>query len=439
VFPLRREGDCGWHASTSGGLINVKTSPYLNRLALLVVLLVIIAGCGDRSSDRGSDGAASIEDRIRATLEDGPFTAEARRQIALLADTLEANDGEAYSTLRRIGPDALPALLEAAVGPYNETIKWNALRMVGGLGVAAEPALPFLEEIEVTSPTWVSYSAKQARQEIDQSITCGLPGLPEDVKVHVVGRYKGEKELDIQLGNSGHLVTQIEVIVDRTDYPVVLFLSAYDPVVWKVGRTPEANLVAVLVSGYHTQALLGIPRDLPHKVISGEQSVGCRVLDIASASDAATAEIDMVSLTGHGIHKYYDASPYPYFKIGGSSYSEPTRVSFSEDLSLSDYPVYEGEIPAGNRGLDELQHQGKIRPATPEDVDAWRDGARTRDPELVVRLYPETAYVVLDDIELPPGLFGAHSRMFIIPSDVSKPKGPKGHCQFFYMKDYTRE
>ena len=45
----------------------------------------------------------------------------------------------------------------------------------------------------------------------------------------------------------------------------------------------------------------------------------------------------------------------------------------------------------------------------------------------------------LSEITLPPGLFGAHRRDFIIPSGVPKPNGPKAHCTFYYLKDHTFE
>jgi len=50
-----------------------------------------------------------------------------------------------------------------------------------------------------------------------------------------------------------------------------------------------------------------------------------------------------------------------------------------------------------------------------------------------------SVYVVLDEITLPPGLFGAHRRDLIVPSGVPKPKGPKAHCTFYYLKDHTFE
>jgi hypothetical protein len=144
-------------------------------------------------------------------------------------------------------------------------------------------------------------------------------------------------------------------------------------------------------------------------------------------------------MTGHFIDTFHGASPREFFRIGGDPHFESSNVEFSDDLSLDDYPVYRGDIPAGPRGVDELQRRGKIRLATPEECEAWMDGARQRNPDMNIRLYPTNTYVVLDKITLPPGLYGGHSRAFIIPAGVPRPEGPKGHCQFFFMGDFSRE
>jgi len=64
-----------------------------------------------------------------------------------------------------------------------------------------------------------------------------LVGLPDDAEVSSGGLYKGREELDLQLGESGHTTTEVDVVVGRVPRPVILVLSAYDPVVWKVGYT----------------------------------------------------------------------------------------------------------------------------------------------------------------------------------------------------------
>ena len=199
--------------------------------------------------------------------------------------------------------------------------------------------------------------------------------------------YKGQKELDLQLGDSGHTTTEIEVVVGRTPRPIILVLSAYEPVVWKVGSTSAARIAVVLVSGHHTQALIGIPRSMPHRVLSTEG---------------------------------------------------PGGVSYSPELTVDDDPVLRSEIPAGEKGIDTLQRLGKIRLATARDVAAW-SGDKAQQSKLASYVGMGRVYVVLEKVTLPSGLYGADGRDFIIPLGVPRPKGPKAHCSFYYLKDHTFE
>jgi hypothetical protein len=292
--------------------------------------------------------------------------------------------------------------------------------------------------LKLTGASDVSAAVAPAILRIQQWQSCGLAGLPDNAEVHVVGLYKGGKELDVQLGQSGHTTTEIEVIVDRTPAPVILVLSAYDPVVWKVGTARGATVAGVLVSGYHTQALLGIPRATPHRVLASEQSQGCQAVSAHSAQNAAQAERRVMALVGRGIDRYYGSSSASVVYVGGDSPVKPVDVSYSSELTLDDYAVFRGEIPAGDRGIDALQRQGKLRPATAADVAQWSGDSRQQS-SLASGLGVGSVYVVLDDITLPPGLFGAHRRDLIIPAGVPKPKGPKAHCTFYYLKDHTFE
>jgi len=399
---------------------------------LVTAAMLAAAGCGCNDERAGRDDTAATAFEL-PVLEDGPLTPEARRQVVLMADSTGEATYEAYRALLRIGRDAVPALVEALSEPYHENVKQNTLAILGQLGVASERAIPHLEHFKMTNRAFMASVADRTIRQIEQSVACGLPGLPDDAEVHVVGRYRGEKELDVQLGESGHTVTEIGVVVGRTTRPVILVLTAYDPVVWRVGLAPGANLAGVLVSGHHTQALVGIPKSMPHQVISGEQSMGCKAIDGSEPEDAAEIERDVMALIGYGVDRIHGASPKGYFRIGGNPYVESSNIVYSHDLTLDDYPVYRGEIPAGPRGVEELARQGKIRPATREDIDAWIAGAGDESQHL----HPGGVYVVLERITLPPGLYGGHSRAFIIPRNVPTPDGPKGHCRFFYMKDFS--
>jgi len=105
---------------------------------------------------------------------------------------------------------------------------------------------------------------------IDQGPAGVLFGeLPKDCVVQAVGTYAGTTKVEnIELDRSGHQVMQAEVVVNVPDRPVVLVLTAYDPTVWRVGRTARTQLVGVVVSGYCGQALIGIDKQTPLEISS---------------------------------------------------------------------------------------------------------------------------------------------------------------------------
>jgi hypothetical protein len=53
------------------------------------------------------------------------------------------------------------------------------------------------------------------------------------------------------------------VAVNNGGQPVVLILGAYEPTVWNIGWTTGTRILAVLVSGYHRQALAGLDPKVP--------------------------------------------------------------------------------------------------------------------------------------------------------------------------------
>jgi hypothetical protein len=228
------------------------------------------------------------------------------------------------------------------------------------------------------------------------------------------------------------------VVVGRTPRPIILVLSAYDPVLWKVGSTSAARIAAVLVSGHHTQALIGIPRSMPHRVLSTEQTRGCEPFYAHSAQNAAQEERKIVALSGRGIGRFYGSYSASAVQVGEDVPSGPGGVSYSPELTIDDYPVLRSEIPAGEKGIDALQRLGKIRLATARDVAAW-SGDKAQQSKLASYVGMGRVYVVLAEVTLPTGLYGAHGRDFIIPVGVPRPKGPKAHCSFYYLKDHSFE
>lgn len=74
-------------------------------------------------------------------------------------------------------------------------------------------------------------------------------------ELHVVAVYEG-------VGDSAflnHRRGRVRVTVGPRPRPVVLALSAYEPVQWEVTVAPGARLERVILSGYHDQRILGLP------------------------------------------------------------------------------------------------------------------------------------------------------------------------------------
>lgn len=96
------------------------------------------------------------------------------------------------------------------------------------------------------------------------SAVCGFAdlALPADAVVYAAGAYAGRKA-GFQIDQSGHEATRIDVAVNSPGRPVALMLGAYEPTVWHIGWSPGTRILAVLVSGYHRQAVAGLPPAVP--------------------------------------------------------------------------------------------------------------------------------------------------------------------------------
>jgi len=262
-----------------------------------------------------------------------------------------------------------------------------------------------------------------------------LDGLPDEFEIQAVGTYRASEPVDIQLDDSGHKTTLASVIVNKPEIPVVLVLSAYDPVVWKVGRTEETEIAGVIVSGYHGQALIGIDEDTPFAISTYEEGGDFKHFVAFRASDELLDMDDRINeLLGQRIKLFQNEPVGDAFVIG--SPADPDDVIYSDHLTLEDYRDPHRPL-AGQEGLDTLVAAQKLRPATEQDIEAWVEKAS--EPYLKfngqLRVEPpmrlSRTYVVLDTLTLPPGLYGAHSRSFLLPEDIPFPSGPTGHNSFY--------
>jgi len=269
--------------------------------------------------------------------------------------------------------------------------------------------------------------------------------LPEDFVVYSVRAHRDGNPLGIRLDDTAKTATQVEIVVNLPRKPVVLVLTAHDPVVWRVGHTEHTRIAGILVSGNHGQALIGVSKSTPHAISSlkgggefpsfyapRESPVHPRF----ESSELRATRRSVFKLVGRDIDHFLHQPTDGVFYIGDKP-AKKVAVAYSEDLKIEDYVDPDRPL-VGQPALDELAKARKLRPASMVDIGAWLEASKNRGllPTRDAVLFPlrvGKTYVVLEKVTLPDDLYGAHARAFIIPNDIPFPNGPRCHNSYYRM------
>jgi hypothetical protein len=216
---------------------------------------------------------------------------------------------------------------------------------------------------------------------------------------------------------------------------------AYDPVLWQVKRTSASRIAAVIVGGYHAQAVVGIERLVPLLISTVDGRKDCAESFYAYEAGPGLLRADALvkKLTGHEIDRLSSGYRLGTVPVGDSVRANVTLVS-SGDYQPEEYTDLP-RFPSGQKGIERLIELGLLRRATSEDVNTWVEKASARyrkfNPALSVSkpFGPQGVYTVLGKMRYPEGLFGGHSVAFLIPAGVPTPEGNPGHSGVYYLND----
>ncbi|MDR0673714.1 MAG: hypothetical protein LBF93_08695 [Zoogloeaceae bacterium] len=270
---------------------------------------------------------------------------------------------------------------------------------------------------------------------------CAFPEelkLPADFAIFAAGAYSGRK-IPFQIDQSGHEGTQIDVAVNSPEKPVVLMLGAYEPTIWNIGWSPKTKILAVLVSGYHRQAVAGLEKRVPQLNSSYDNKGACGYFYVStSTEDLARLNPTARRVFGKPVDTVFIA------RDGRVVVGEPLRAGIRLLTSPETTPesFHDKDAPiAGPAGLEDAVRKGLLRKATAADAKTWAEAiqdlsrqcdippvagvgaSRPRLPSL------HNAYVVLKPFAYPAGLYGGNSATFIIPKGALKPEGNPGHSR----------
>ena len=266
------------------------------------------------------------------------------------------------------------------------------------------------------------------------------PIEPEgDFRIDAVGVYEGAGTASVELEDSSNPAGRVDVIVNRPDKPVVLVLSAYQPVVWELATTSETELAGVIVSGYHTQRVRGINAATPLRATSHKGPGHCDEPFQAyeEGADFQKANQVVANLLGREIDTFNGAYRAERFVVGKATKDvAAVREGESQRSSSSAAPK---SVKAGEPGIKQLRRSGALRPARAPELERWAQLARQAQ-DLSKRALPvpenkrfQPIYTVTRAMRYPKGLHGAHSQRFLIPEGVPEPLGDPGHSTVYDM------
>lgn len=373
----------------------------------------------------------------------------------------------AYKT----GPGRLPTRLTVSVRPANgkafyaevdaePTItperKLGAVKMslacVTDLGIGQRDAFwkdVCVDDPKVRQPTAAAtgelkpfdFAAdEKSRQSVAKKPVCGFTGLklPEQFSVFAAGAYSGRK-IAFQIDQSGHEGTQIDVAVNSPGKPVVLMLGAYEPTIWNIGWTPQTRIAAVLVGGYHRQAVAGLEQGTPLLNSSHDNKGPCGSFYV-TPDDLAPLNPLSKRVFGRRVDMVFPATNGKV--VIGEPLAAGTALVTSGAITPESFHDRTAPI-AGPAGIEDAVRKGLLRKATAADAEAWSEAVLqntpNRDlPPVAGQGVPRppkpglfNAYVVLKPFTYPSGLYGGNSATFLVPKGVPKPEGNSGHSAVY--------
>lgn len=217
----------------------------------------------ERMAKAREDAMKAAQDISRIQRSMGANSATNANQAQLRETFLRQAEQSGYASARSIAPAVEPAPMASSINTY---------------GTAANEA---------------------RRLEILNTTNRMLGNVPSNTRVEAVGVYETKDRSP----------TGISVIVKKSDRPIVLMLSAYEPVRWNLIKEHGSNLVAIIATGYNLPQITG----------AGSTKTVIRQGNYAyqqSGAGYAALNNDAVMWTGKSISKFQGAYGGTVFVVG---------------------------------------------------------------------------------------------------------------------------
>jgi len=135
-----------------------------------------------------------------------------------------------------------------------------------------------------------------------------IAGLVAGAQVEGVGVYEAKNGYH---GSGAHQPGLIDVEVRRSSRPIVLVLTSYEPVRWRLNRQPGANVSAVILSSYYPSEVEG--SGVARVLVAGSNHAYAR-----ESGGFATLNRQVLSMIGKPIEVFQGSYSGERFSVGGN-------------------------------------------------------------------------------------------------------------------------
>ncbi len=281
--------------------------------------------------------------------------------------------------------------------------------------------------------------------ETSTSTNCLSPELANGAQIRVLGAYEGGIETQLSIEGNSHQVGRIKLHAGVSGGPVILVLSAYDPVIWDFSEFPVDRVRGVLATGYHDQAVAGLPANIPLRINSHDTpNAQCGDYSYAyqGGSDLDRLVGNIAVIFGREPDSFQGDYDPKSFNIDGQliTVKSDDNLGSSNDIRATKN-IFADPIASKKTGLVQLINAGKIRPANANDVSALSRALTAASPSgkfAPIKLDSSVThelYVILAPTTLPRGMYGGNLANFIIPAGVPMPIDPGSHNTYFRLAD----
>lgn len=201
-----------------------------------------------------------------------------------------------------------------------------------------------------------------------------------------------------------------------------------------------------MATGYHRQAVAGLPKDTP-LLISTYDNRGVCGYTYINKRTLTDANPFSTKVFGKSVDMVYFASGGKV--VVGTPELQGAQLLTSRDVTPDSF--FDKSKPlAGPAGIQDAVAKGILRPATQEDANAWANRKAKAIPkdslppvsggdnrQILRGPSGFNVFVILKPFKLPAGLYGGNSATFYLLDGVPYPEGELGHSSLYDFNTMT--